>query len=352
MRSAVHTVGQPIGFCGFADSVGEGVRGIEFSLDGGESWTRYDTPGTRPDKGVNWRFTYTPEVPGVYVLSARAVDAVGNVSALLAGYAFEVAGGTRDASALQVPADLLRAHEFGPAHVRPIGGGSLEGARLFRSADLSSMRSADAAFLSAGLGVRSIYDIRTQGEVAARPEPYIAGTKTVALVAHAARRRKDASKRLVAGVIGEYGEPEARMCANYRRYVAEYPLIGTALRSIAAEGVNALVHCANGKDRTGVLCAVLLKLAGATDAEIMEDYLRTNAVNAESIAQEEERLAVGMTARERAILRSFLEARPAYLRAYFEEIDARFGSFASYAREGLHLEPAQVERLAALVSRS
>ncbi len=42
-----------------------------------------------------------------------------------------------------------------------------------------------------------------------------------------------------------------------------------------------------------------------------------------------------MTDHERAILLSFLEARPAYLlRAYFDEIDRLYGSFAAYMREG------------------
>ncbi len=44
----------------------------------------------------------------------------------------------------------------------------------------------------------------------------------------------------MAGVIGKYGAPEERMSANYRRYVSEYPLVGQALRSMAAEGKPAL----------------------------------------------------------------------------------------------------------------
>ena len=35
------------------------------------------------------------------------------------------------------------------------------------------------------------------------------------------------------------------------------------------------VHCAVGKDRTGVVSALLLKLAGAHDDDVIEDYLLT-----------------------------------------------------------------------------
>ena len=85
----------------------------------------------------------------------------------------------------------------------------------------------------------------------------------------------------------------------------------------------------NGKDRTGVLCAKLLRATGAAEAAIMEDYLRVNADHADLIAEEAAHLDGGMTDHERAILLSFLEARPAYLRAYFDEIDRLYGSFAS-----------------------
>lgn len=240
---------------------------------------------------------------------------------------------------------------LGAARVRAVGGGPLAGARLFRSCELVGIGPEEASLIVGALGVRSIYDIRNQWEVAAHAEPCLVGAKTVALEPSTERRSKDASKRLVAGVIGAYGAPEERMAANYRRYVREYPLIGGALRAIAAEGVPALVHCVNGKDRTGVLCAVLMRASGAHPDDVMADYLATNAVNAKQIEREAAELGEGMDDGERAILLSFLEARPAYLHAFFDEVDDAFGSFERYVSDGLRLAPAQRDRLAAMLAR-
>ena len=47
-------------------------------------------------------------------------------------------------------------------------------------------------------------------------------------------------------------------------------------RALAArDGLPALVHCAAGKDRTGVVVAVLLSALGVTDDAIVADYART-----------------------------------------------------------------------------
>lgn len=240
---------------------------------------------------------------------------------------------------------------FGGFRLRAIGGGPLREARLFRSCELVGIGEEEASFLVDELRIASIYDIRNQWEVAANREPYLVGTKTIALEPSTEHRRKDARSRLVAGVIGEYGKPEERMLRNYRRYAREYPLIGRALRSIAAEGAPALVHCVNGKDRTGVLCAVLMRASGMHPDDAMADYLATNDVNAARIAQEERQLGEGMTDGERAILRSFLEARPSYLQAFFDEVDGVYGSFDRYVGESLRLTTELRMRLASLLAR-
>ena len=331
----IYRVGEPITFEGYADDFEHAVAGVQFSLDDGASWTTYPTVGVREDRGVRWTFAYTPQVAGRYLLKARAVDAAGTPSSVMSGFAFEVLPALSDV--------------YGDIAVRPVGSRDLRSARVFRSRALSDITAAEATFLVNGLGVRSVYDIRNQQEVARRPEPYLMGVKMVAVAPSTERRSSDAGRRLAAGVIGAYGAPEERMCANYRRYVREYPLIGMVLRSLATEGTTALVHCKNGKDRTGVLCAVLLKLAGFSDEALMDDYLLTNAVNAQRTAEDMERMGVGMTAYEREILRSFLEARPSYLTAFFDEIDTVYGSFERYVGEGLRLMPLQCECLRAMV---
>lgn len=334
-------VGSSIVFSGYVDDFETGISAMGFSLDNGETWTSFPTTGAVTEKGVHWSFTYTPEQAGTYVLKARAVDKAGAPSPLVASFTFEVLSA--------VPPGETDA--FGSFHMRAIDGGPLQGARLFRSNELAAITPEEARVVTHELGIQTIYDLRNDSETAASPSPYLVGTQQVAVVPNVEHRRKDAAKRLVAGVIGRYGAPGERMLSNYRRYVDECPTLSAALRSIAANGTPTLIHCVNGKDRTGVLSAVIERIAGHHEDDIMEHYLLANVLNAANIAAEEAQLSVGMTDEEHAMLMSFLEARPEYLRAFFTEIDARYGDFNAYVGNALHLGAVQRDALIALMTR-
>ena len=96
--------GQPIEFAGYVDDFDRTICAMEFSLDDGASWTAYPTAAVDKSRGVNWRFVYTPETPGRYLLKVRPVTEDGEPSTLVAGFAFEAlpAGGTYGLSLIHI----------------------------------------------------------------------------------------------------------------------------------------------------------------------------------------------------------------------------------------------------------
>lgn len=74
------TVGTPVTLEGYAIDYGRAIAAVEFSLDEGEHWTRYDTPGATDERWVHWSFCYTPEQPGSYRLAIRSVSEDGTSS--------------------------------------------------------------------------------------------------------------------------------------------------------------------------------------------------------------------------------------------------------------------------------
>ena len=120
------------------------------------------------------------------------------------------------------------------------------------------------------------------------------------------------------------------MCRFYRSYVRDHTEeYGRLLKHLAeAGGRPALVHCAAGKDRTGVAAALLLRTLGVTHDQIHEDYQLTNrGVGAWGRAMHEGELPHHISI--------VISAHPDFLTAALEAMDELCGSFEGYLREAL-----------------
>lgn len=149
----------------------------------------------------------------------------------------------------------------GVRNLRDAGGvGELRPGILYRSGALDALTARGAERLGE-LGLRTVIDLRSAPEVAAAPDVRDGLGFTYRHAPVFVERRWPAEQReLYPAMAGEAG----------RSTVA-------VIRAITAPGaVPVLVHCASGKDRTGLTVAVLQTLLGASEAEVTEDFLRSN----------------------------------------------------------------------------
>ena len=84
------TAGNPIQIKGNAYDFGHAISAIEFSLDEGKHWTRYETEGTNDYQNLTWSFAFTPQEPGFYVMRIRSVNDRGEASPEAARVEIEV----------------------------------------------------------------------------------------------------------------------------------------------------------------------------------------------------------------------------------------------------------------------
>lgn len=83
-------VGKPLSIMGYANDFDRRIQAVQFSLDDGETWTSYETPGTVADKNLYWKFEYTPVQSGSYQLLVRSVNEEGAASPSFAAIDFVV----------------------------------------------------------------------------------------------------------------------------------------------------------------------------------------------------------------------------------------------------------------------
>ena len=65
MIAPIYTsVGKTVSLTGTAYDFGHSISAIEFSLDDGQNWTRYETPGTNDYQNLTWTFDWEPKDSG------------------------------------------------------------------------------------------------------------------------------------------------------------------------------------------------------------------------------------------------------------------------------------------------
>lgn len=82
--------GNALTFSGYADDCGTAIAAVEFSMDGGKTWTTCETANADANRWVCWNFDYVAEVPGTFKLDVRAVTADGTVSPMASSVVFTV----------------------------------------------------------------------------------------------------------------------------------------------------------------------------------------------------------------------------------------------------------------------
>ena len=189
---------------------------------------------------------------------------------------------------------------------------------VFRSRELSSLDGVGLAALE-DRGIKEVYDMRKPKERARRPDVLPRGTRLISFEEDLQNDPARAQRPIRPRMESLAGKPGDRMIEMYRRMAHHLPYFRDLAQSVVLREAPVLVHCANGKDRTGVFSALLLLAAGMPYADVMDDYLRTNGVNALKNARDIAELSSTLDDRELAVVRSLFEAREEYLAAFFDE---------------------------------
>ena len=157
----------------------------------------------------------------------------------------------------------MRRHgRLGCRNLRSVGGfplsdGAMAAEDVFFRSDLPlALTPADRAFLQEK-DIHTVLDLRDGDEAQARPDPLAHCPPVV-------------WRNLPLG--GLIPQAEEAIPESYLAYAHNRAVMAPVLEALAGEG-GVLFHCTAGKDRTGVVAAILLWLCGAGREDILADYI-------------------------------------------------------------------------------
>jgi hypothetical protein len=238
---------------------------------------------------------------------------------------------------------------------------------LYRSADPSLCDETEIKFLHEELGVEHIFDLRSgpefekQGpevvaEFAGRVATYSAGRDGRSKLQRywtPVFKNEDYSPESIALRFKEYGaEDELGFVRAYTEILLHGgPSYAKILRQIGQKDSGAvLLHCTAGKDRTGVLVAIILTLLGVPRPAICQEYELTETGLAHRRPFLLEKLlasgafdGAGEAGKEAALRMS--GSRAISMQRTLEMIDKRWGSVESYVKEVCGLSADEITAL-------
>ena len=196
--------------------------------------------------------------------------------------------------------------------------------RLYRADGIHRIAGADLARVAA-LGIRTVLDLRTVGEL---DEHGRVETESIDAAYHHLPLLEEVWEReLPVAELDAVDFLADRYLEMLERGASS---IGAALTTMSAPDRLPLVfHCSAGKDRTGVLAAMLLSLLGVSDDDIAADYALSRAAMRELtewVRTEHPESYERMSAQPPA----FLDAPPLAMQRFLALARVQYGSLTDY----------------------
>ena len=221
---------------------------------------------------------------------------------------------------------------------------------LYRSGTLAHATPADLDAITR-LRLETLIDFRSTAEKAEEPNrlPEPRGFEVVEIPTLDGGDNSVANEIMARIETGDFSDfdPDGFMVTANRQFAATYtPKFREFMQTVlAAQGSPVAWHCSAGKDRTGFASAILLRILGVPQQTILDDYMLSKAYAIEARRRDLLLLRVfkGQEAADK--LEVLMGVERDWLQAGFEEIDAQFGSFDSYVRDGLGLSETDIEQL-------
>ncbi len=218
-----------------------------------------------------------------------------------------------------------------------MGGKKVKRGIIYRTGALSKITTEKDVELFRSLGIKTVIDFRSSTERKADPNPvydevnYI--EKSALYDADGNEIRLDLAAIFAEGKVG-VEKMLIEVQGSYKHLPFNNPAYKILFKQLAENKTPLLFHCTAGKDRTGVAAALILRVLGVSDEDIIADYLVTNNTRDKSRRKFIEAVSPTMGEEEAAKLaQEIMGVKKELLQGTLNAIDERYDNFETYLLE-------------------
>ncbi|MCH3962309.1 MAG: tyrosine-protein phosphatase [Solobacterium sp.] len=236
---------------------------------------------------------------------------------------------------------------------RDLGGYATEDGRkikhgiFYRSGAFSGMNTAEKKIFD-GLGIRCVIDLRTEEENRRNPDPPL--NMPVYRCSGVVSKGGEGIDFSPKGMkqIGSAGQKQWELLQKYYQEMPfQNPAFQMMMKQAEQKHVPLCIHCATGKDRTGVACMILLRMLGVNEETVLDDYMLSCVYRKKALDHILEKNKEEIKAEP--ILKKLLIMKDGVLRetgeAVLKNMHERYGSYAAYFENEFGLKEEQIQEM-------
>lgn len=164
-------------------------------------------------------------------------------------------------------------------------------------------------------GLSTVIDLRHKPEISEEPDPFESDGdidyQNIAVTDYASFTTEDLNEILLSDLYITMSENKQ--------------FIRSVFESLAKAQGTVLFHCAAGKDRTGLISALLLKLMGVSDSDVVADYQVSNTYLIEKYKDMKENPSLRYV--------NLYDSKPETMFTFLNYLEKRYGSIENYFRD-------------------
>lgn len=218
---------------------------------------------------------------------------------------------------------------------------------FYRSGGLSFMTPQELETFNS-LGIQCVIDFRTETENQKHPDPLLPMEvyRCSGVVSKGGEGIDFSPKGMFQ--IGENGERQLQVLT---KYYEEMPFQNEAFRffmeQVKNNHVPICIHCATGKDRTGVASMILLLLLGVDEETVLKDYLMScdyrREILDETLRKNAAKIQKSPVLKELLIMKDGVSETIG--RQVLKNMKKRYGSFEAYLWNEFELDKEQIQQI-------